>query len=154
MAIRRAREKPFTKEAQWYKNQNKMSYQHFRLELLPCKSFVFGSMWRVRSTDVFKIKRIEGGGDEGGSGTRTSVLLVTQLDCKQSVFLRIQVRASSQTKGLEWGWNRERDWVFFLSPHTPVGRVRLARFARVRLLHHALPISLLILRKKTDCFAV
>ena len=28
-------------------------------------------------------------------------------------------------------------------------RVRLARFARVRLLRHALPISLLILRKKT-----
>ena len=41
--------------------------------------------------------------------------------------------------------NRERDWretVFFLSPilspHTPYGRVRLARFARVRLLRHAL----------------
>ena len=32
--------------------------------------------------------------------------------------------------------------------YTPVGRVRLARFARVRLLRHALPISLLILRKK------
>ena len=31
----------------------------------------------------------------------------------------------------------------------PVGRVRLARFARVRLLRHALPISLLILRKKS-----
>ena len=47
--------------------------------------------------------------------------------------------------------NRERDWgetLFFLSPHTPYGRVRLARFARVRLLRHALPISLLILRKK------
>ena len=42
---------------------------------------------------------------------------------------------------------------FFLSPHTP-GRVRLARFARVSLLRHALPISLLILRKKNDCFAV
>ena len=28
------------------------------------------------------------------------------------------------------------------------GRVRLARFARIRLLRHALPISLLILRKK------
>ena len=55
-----------------------MSYQHFRLELLPDKSFVFGSMWRVRSTYVFKIKRIEGGGDEGGSDTRASVLLVTQ----------------------------------------------------------------------------
>ena len=26
---------------------------------------------------------------------------VNQLDCKQSVFLRIQLRASSQTKGLE-----------------------------------------------------
>ena len=34
--------------------------------------------------------------------------------------------------------NRERDY----------GRVRLACFARVRLLRHALPISLLILRKK------
>ena len=54
--------------------------------------------------------------------------------------------------------NRERDWgetlkirtrLFFLWPHhTPYGRVRLARFARVRLLGHALPISLLILRKK------
>ena len=32
-------------------------------------------------------------------------------------------------------------------------RVRLARFVRVRLLRHALPISLLILRKKNDCFA-
>ena len=48
---------------------------------------------------------------------------------KKSVFLRIQVRASSQTKGLARG------------------RVRRARFARVRLLRHALPISLLILRK-------
>ena len=38
--------------------------------------------------------------------------------------------------------------VFCLSSHTPYGRVRLARFARVRLLRHALPISLLILRKK------
>ena len=37
---------------------------------------------------------------------------------------------------------------FFLSPHTPYGRVRLARTSRLRLLRHALPISLLILRKK------
>ena len=36
----------------------------------------------------------------------------------------------------------------------PVGRVRLARLERVRLLRHALLIPLLILRKKTDCFAV
>ena len=57
--------------------------------------------------------------------------------------------------------NRERDWgetlkirFFFSQPHTPYGRVSLARFAPVRLLRHALPISLLILRKKTDCFAV
>ena len=39
--------------------------------------------------------------------------------------------------------NRERDW-----EETPYGPVRLARLARVRLLRHALPISLLILRKK------
>ena len=32
--------------------------------------------------------------------------------------------------------------------HTPVGRVKLARFARVRLLGYALPTSLLILRTK------
>ena len=58
-------------------------------------------------------------------------------------FLRIQVRASSQTKGLERSWKQRarlgRD---------ANGRVRLARFARVRLLRHALPISWLILRKK------
>ena len=45
--------------------------------------------------------------------------------------------------------SRERDW-----GETPYGRVRLARFARARLLPHTLPISLLILRKKNDCFAV
>ena len=41
--------------------------------------------------------------------------------------------------------NRERDWgeTLFLSRLT-----RLARFARIRVLRHALPISLLILRKK------
>ena len=33
-------------------------------------------------------------------------------------------------------------------------RLTLSHFARVRLLRHALPIALLIFRKKTDCFAV
>ena len=42
--------------------------------------------------------------------------------------------------------NRERDWGE--TPHTPYGRVRLARVARTRLLLHVLPISLLILKKK------
>ena len=51
------------------------------------------------------------------------------LDCKTVRILRIQVRASSQTKGLERAENRERDWGETLSPHTPYGRVRLARFA-------------------------
>ena len=59
---------------------------------------------------------------------------VSRQTAKQSAFLRIQVRASSQTKGLEGGWT--------------YGRVRLPRFARLRLLRHASPISLLILRKK------
>ena len=46
--------------------------------------------------------------------------------------------------------NRERNWGETLknTPHSPHTRVRLARFARVRLLRHALPISLLILEKK------
>ena len=55
-------------------------------------------------------------------------------------FLRIQVRASSQTKGLERSWKQRARLQY--------ERVRLARFARVRLLRHALPISWLILRKK------
>ena len=62
---------------------------------------------------------------------------------KQSVVLRIQVRASSQTKGLERGW-KQRARLFFLASHG----VRLARFASIRPLRYALPISLLILRKK------
>ena len=49
--------------------------------------------------------------------------------------------------------NGERRCFFFFF-HTRYGRVRLARFARIRLLRHASSISLLILRKKTDCFAV
>ena len=57
-------------------------------------------------------------------------------------------RAVEQKVGNE-AENRERDW-----GHTPYGRVILARFACVRLLRHTLPISLLILRKKPDCFAV
>ena len=49
----------------------------------------------------------------------------------------------AENKGRDWG-----ETLKILSSHTPVVRVRLARFARVRLLRHALPISLLILRKK------
>ena len=78
---------------------------------------------------------------------------LSSLDCKT---VRIFAYSSTREQSNE-AENRERDWretLFFLSPHTPVGRVRLARFERVRLLLHALPISLLILRKKTDCFAV
>ena len=55
-------------------------------------------------------------------------------------FLRMQVRASSQTKGLERSWKQRARLQY--------ERVRLERFARVRLLRHALPISWLILRKK------
>ena len=57
------------------------------------------------------------------------------MTAKQSVFLRIQVRASSQTKGLERGWKQ---------------RARLGKDAKntVFFSRHALRISLLILRKK------
>ena len=72
---------------------------------------------------------------------------------KQSVFLCILFKYARAVKQKVWNEaeNRERDWgetLFFLSPHTPVRRVRLARFARVRLLLHVSPISSLILRKK------
>ena len=43
--------------------------------------------------------------------------------------------------------NRERDWGGTL-------KIRLTRPTDSRASHHALPISLLILRQKTDCFAV
>ena len=68
------------------------------------------------------------------------------VDCKT-----VGIFAYSSTREQSKAENRERDWgetLFSLSPHTPYGRVRLARFARIRLLRHALPISLLILRKK------
>ena len=43
---------------------------------------------------------------------------------------------------------KQKVWnVFFLLHHTPYGRARLARLTHVRLLRHALPISLLILTK-------
>ena len=67
---------------------------------------------------------------ERGREKRQYLLLLIQipldLDCKTvRIFEKIQVHAGSQTKGLE------------------------RRFAPVRLLRHALTISLLILRKKT-----
>ena len=64
-------------------------------------------------------------------------------------------RSGTKLKTESETWERERD-LGRVSSHKPYGnlrepygRVRLARFARVRLLRHALPISLLILRKKT-----
>ena len=74
------------------------------------------------------------------------------LDCKTvRIFAYLSTREQSNKRSRtrlktesETGERR----FFFLSPHMPYGRVRLARFARVRLLRHALPISLLILRKK------
>ena len=72
---------------------------------------------------------------------------VTVQTAKRSVFQRI--RAEVKQKVWNETENRERDWgVFLLQPHMPYGCVRLARFACVRLLRHALPSSLLILRKK------
>ena len=57
----------------------------------------------------------------------------SSLDYKTVRILRIQVRASSQTKVWNEAENRERDW----------GELR-----------HALPISFTDFEKKTDCFAV
>ena len=75
------------------------------------------------------------------------------LDCKTVRFCVFEYARAVKQKVWNEAENRERDWgetlkVFFLSPHTPYERVRLARFARLRLLREALPFSLLILRKK------
>ena len=65
-------------------------------------------------------------------------IILVYLDCKTVRILRIQVRASSQT----------RSGTRLKTESETGGCVRLARFAQVRLLRYALPISLLILRKK------
>ena len=71
--------------------------------------------------------------------TRLSLVLVinTPLDCKTvRIFAYSSAREqSNKSSGMRLKTESER-------------RVRLARFARVKLLRHALPISLLILRKK------
>ena len=54
------------------------------------------------------------------------------LDCKTVRILRIQVRASSQTKGLERAENRERDWGETLSPHTRSPHTRSRALQRAR----------------------
>ena len=58
------------------------------------------------------------------------------IDCKT-----VPIFAYSSTREQ---WNKRSR----LKTKSETGRVRLAQFARVRLLRHALPISLLILRKK------
>ena len=64
-----------------------------------------------------------------------------------SVFLRIQVRASSQTKGLERGWKQrarmEKD-----------ARLTRSRFSRVRLTPRFTDFFTDFEKKKPDCFAV
>ena len=93
-------------------------------------------------------------------GGQSFALASVDQTAKQSVSLRIQVRPRSQTKGPERPGTKlktESETEERHTRHMPVGRVRLARFARVRLLGYALPISLLILRKKekpNGCFAV
>ena len=78
--------------------------------------------------------------------------VMTRLQNTQSVFLFIQVRGTVKQKV----WNEAekqrarlgrdaKNTVFF---SRLVERVRFARCARARLLRHALPVSLLILRKK------
>ena len=74
---------------------------------------------------------------------------------KQSVFLRIQVRATIQTKGLEQGWKQRarlgrdaKNTVFFLPPHTPFA-------LRERNTHTPRFTDFFTdFEKKTDCFAV
>ena len=85
---------------------------------------------------------------------RRNALTKKALDCKTVRIFAYSIKYARAVKQKVWNEaeDRERDWgetlKIFLSPHTPYGRVRLARCACARLLSHALPISLLILRKK------
>ena len=80
-------------------------------------------------------------------------------DCKTVRIFAYLLRSSSQKEGLQRGWKhrarlgRDAKNTFpFLSPH---GRVRLARFVRVKLLRRfSLPISLMILRKNVMRFRI
>ena len=79
------------------------------------------------------------------------------LDCKTvSIFAysstREQSNKRSGTKLKTESENGERRF-FFLWPHTPVGRVRLARFAR-KTLTPRFTDFFTDFEKKTDCFAV
>ena len=75
---------------------------------------------------------------------------------KQSIFFNI-FKYARVVKQKVWNKakNSDRDWgetlrFFFLSPHTPYGRVMLVRFARARLFTDFFTDF----EKKTDCFAV
>ena len=85
---------------------------------------------------------------KGGKGVENRACVVHFRDRLQNSPYFCVFRYARAVKQKVWNEteNRERDWGE--TPHTSYGRVRLARFARIRLLRHALPISLLILRKK------
>ena len=74
--------------------------------------------------------------------------IVMVIDCKTVRIFAYSSTLEQSNKRSGMRLKTESKTGDFLSPHTPYGRVRLARFARIRLLRHALPISLLILRKK------
>ena len=104
-------------------------------------------------------------GKEGGQGPPPAWALISYCVSDNTSVVRLQnsphfcvFKYARAVKQKVWNEaeNRERDWgetlkirFLVLLPHTPYGRVRLTRFARARLFCHALPISLLILRKKT-----
>ena len=75
-----------------------------------------------------------------------------KIDCKTFHILR--TREQSNKRSRTRLKTESETGFFFLSPQTPYGRVRLARFERVRLLLHAFTDFFTDFRKKTDCFAV
>ena len=87
---------------------------------------------------------------------RITYMLVTILNRLQNspYFCVFRYGRAVEQKVWNEAENIERDWgetlKIRLTRTTHYGRVRLARFARARLLRHALPISLLILRKKPN----
>ena len=76
---------------------------------------------------------------------------------KQFVFLRIQVRANGQTKGLEWGWKQRArlgsDGFFSLASHA-LGACEARALRARKTLTPRFTDFFTDFEEKTDCFAV
>ena len=136
----------------WY--VKRLTKSRFELVKWPLKTGISCSLWFFASFPSVKGIGEDSGSSESASGINllsfTYEIYINlpilertlALDCKTVVFLRIQVSASSQTKGLERGWKRR-----VRACEARALRARKTRTPR-------LTDFFTDFEKKTDCFAV